>query len=394
MSEWVVKSIKDLGIVITGKTPSKNHPEDWGDEYCFITPSDYYTYNKYASSSIRYLSNLGANRQKNKLLPKYSLLVTCIGSDMGKVVINAKSVITNQQINALVPNKDIADYNFLYYLFKNSVILLKILGSDGTAVPILNKTDFENIEYLIPPLPEQKAIADVLSALDDKIDLLQRQNETLEKMAETLFRQWFIEEAKEDWETYKLADLADIYIGRTPPRKESKWFTLENKNLKWISIKDLAAEGVFITNTAESLSLSTIDKFKIPIIPKDTVMLSFKMTVGRVAISIEDMISNEAIAQFQLKDAISKEYLYCFLKNYNFDTLGTTSSIVTSINTALIKNIEVMLPNPQLISDFTKIVQDLFNKVRGNQEQIQTLQNMRDTLLPKLMSGEVRVKLD
>lgn len=91
---------------------------------------------------------------------------------------------------------------------------------------------------------------------------------------------------------------------------------------------------------------------------------------------------------------ISKEYLYCFLKNYNFDTLGTTSSIVTSINTALIKSIEVAVPNSQLMSDFTEIVQGFFNKVRCNQNQIQTLQNLRDTLLPKLMSGEVRVKLD
>lgn len=201
--------------------------------------------------------------------------------------------VISQSGMKLTVNKEIINPHFLFYFFKSEYGQYQILKYESqVGVPSISNplTSLKEIQVPVPALPEQKAIADVLSALDDKIDLLQRQNETLEKMAETLFRQWFIEEAKEDWETYKLADLANVYIGRTPPRKESKWFALESINLKWISIKDLAAEGVFITNTAESLSLSTIEKFKIPIIPKDTVILSFKMTVGRVAISIEDMI--------------------------------------------------------------------------------------------------------
>ena len=263
----------------------------------------------------------------------------------------------------------------------------------GAVQPKLNKATLSKIPLYLPSsTAEQKAIASVLSSLDDKIDLLHRQNKTLEAMAETLFRQWFIEEAKEDWEIFQLQDLAKLQIGRTPPRKESHWFSDNTNDMKWVSIKDLGAHGIFVTYSSEYLPISTIDHFNIPIIPEGTVMLSFKMTVGRVGIAIENMVSNEAIAQFQIKKRLTSELLYCFLKQFNFDTLGSTSSIVTAVNTALLKGIEIALPEDDLIQEFTEQVKSYFDKVKANQLQIQTLENLRDTFLPKLMSGEVRVQ--
>ena len=200
MNEWDFLKIRQMGTVITGKTPSKNAPSEWGEDYNFVTPSDYRNYFKYARTSSRKLSELGFNSHKKRLIPKNSVLVTCIGSDMGKTVLNSSDCFTNQQINSLIPNNSVIDYDFAYYLFKNNEAVFKSLGSDGTAVPILNKSDFENIDFLIPDLPEQKAIASVLSSLDDKIDLLHRQNKTLESMAETLFRQWFDVDSNDEWQ--------------------------------------------------------------------------------------------------------------------------------------------------------------------------------------------------
>src|SRR5690606_3776929 len=141
----------------------------------------------------------------------------------------------------------------------------------------------------------------VLSSLDDKIDLLHRQNKTLEQMAETLFRQWFVEEAKEEWEVKKLKEVVDIGIGRTPPRKEFHWFSKSNIHVKWVSIKDLGDSGIFVFDTSEYLTEEAVEKFNIPVIPPDTVLLSFKMTLGRVAITTEQMLTNEAIAHFKFK---------------------------------------------------------------------------------------------
>ncbi len=171
MAKWEKYSLKDLGSVVTGKTPSKNNPEDWGDEMPFVTPSDYKNFRKKASSSIRNLSKDGIQRLKNKVLPLKSVLVTCIGSDMGKVVMNGIEVISNQQINTIIPDSKIVDNDFLYYRLISMYDFLRLYGGDGTAVPIVNKRDFENISTILPPLPEQKAIASVLSNLDNKLEL-------------------------------------------------------------------------------------------------------------------------------------------------------------------------------------------------------------------------------
>ncbi|WP_407487675.1 restriction endonuclease subunit S [Acinetobacter baumannii] len=119
MSEWISTTVGALGKVITGKTPSKDNPEDWGNEYLFVTPSDYGSYNKYARYSLRGISDTGYQRHKVRVIPKDSCLVTCIGSDMGKVVKNAKDAFCNQQINALIPNESIVHIvKLLYYSYK------------------------------------------------------------------------------------------------------------------------------------------------------------------------------------------------------------------------------------------------------------------------------------
>ena len=218
MSEWKKNKLGNIGNVITGKTPSKDNPEDWGNEVLFITPSDYKNYGKKAYSSIRMLSRVGIERQKNRLLPPSSVLVTCIGSDMGKSVVNSSLCVTNQQINAIIPDLSVVTADYLYYLTIDLYDIFRSKGGDGTAVPILNKSDFEKIDILLPRIPEQKAIASVLSSLDNKIDLLHRQNKTFESMAETFFRQWFLEEARDDWEDGTIADLIDF----NPLRKLSK----------------------------------------------------------------------------------------------------------------------------------------------------------------------------
>lgn len=284
------------------------------------------------------------------------------------------------------------DIDFFCYWMKSSIgqITLESIMI-GSAQKALTIAGLKSLEIKIPNTSEQRSIASILSSLDDKIDLLHSQNTTLEKMAETLFRQWFVEEAKEEWEIKQLKEITDIAIGRTPPRKESRWFSTNSQDIKWISIKDLGDDGVFISNTSEYLTKEAVETFNIPVIPKDTVVLSFKMTVGRVAITFEEMLSNEAIAHFKFnnKTPFSKEYLYIFLKTYKYETLGSTSSIVTAINSAMIKEMEILIPDEFTMNAFKNETEPLFNKIKTNQTQIRTLTALRDTLLPKLMSGEV-----
>lgn len=280
---------------------------------------------------------------------------------------------------------------FIYY-FLQSIDFEKF--SDKSTVPGVNRNHLHTEVVKIPPVQEQTAIASVLSSLDDKIDLLQRQNATLEKMAETLFRQWFVEEAKEEWESDTLGNLFNIGIGRTPPRKEHHWFSENPMDIKWVSIKDMGTSGIYISSVSEYLTQEAIDRFSIPIIPENTVMLSFKMTIGRLAISTEKMLSNEAIAHFKVKNdsILYSEFLYLYLKTYQWEQLGSTSSIVDAINSQMIKEMEIVIPDEQKIKDFRELTMPYFEKIKSNQTQIRTLTTLRDTLLPKLMSGEIRVE--
>src|SRR5690606_22549343 len=173
-------------------------------------------------------------------------------------------------------------------------------------------------------------------------NLLRQQNQTLEELAQTLFNRGFVENEDPEWELKSLSEIADIKIGRTPPRKEEQWFSKDDEDVKWVSIKDLGESGIYILNTSEYLTQEAVDKFKIPLIRENTVLLSFKMTLGRVGITTETMVSNEAIAQFiPKKKEITPEFLYFYLKTFKYQKLGSTSSIVTSINSGMIKDMPI-----------------------------------------------------
>lgn len=391
MSEWKNYPIRAIGEVVTGKTPSKDYPEDWGDEMPFVTPTDYKTYRKYASLSDRNLSKAGVEKLKNKVLPPKSVLVTCIGSDMGKVAMNTINVITNQQINSIIPDTRIVDNDFLYYSLIDMYEILRAYGGDGTAVPIVNKGDFENLHTTLPDYTEQKAIASVLSSLDDKIDLLHCQNKTLEAMAETLFRQWFVEEAEEDWEEKPLSFFGDIICGKTPSKKTLNYF---DGDIPFMKIPDMHGK-VFIFETSDSLTekgkLSQSNKT----LPPKSICVSCIATVGIVSLNAKESQTNQQINSIIPRKDFYRYFLY-FIMKLSYDLLHSMASGGTAtlnLNTGNFSKIPVQYSGDDFLIIFQREVEPYFDKIFINQTQIQTLQKLRDTLLPKLMSGEVRVKL-
>lgn len=385
MSEWKEYKLGDLGMVITGKTPSKNNPEDWGDEMPFVTPSDYKNYGKFAKRADRKLSKIGIERLKNKILPIKSILVTCIGSDMGKVAINARQVITNQQINSIIPNSK-ADSDFLYYRLVSMYETLRIYGGDGTAVPIVNKGDFENIETEIPPLPEQTAIASVLSSLDDKIDLLHRQNATLEKMAETLFRQWFVEEAKEAWETMPLSQMANFLNGlacqKFPPKNEID-------KLPVLKIKELSSG---ITENSDWASTDIKTEY---IVRNGDIIFAWSASLMVKIWDGQDCILNQHLFKVTSED-YPKWFYYLWCKHHLAEFISIAASHATTmghIKRGDLDEAKVLIPSPGELSVMTEQAEPLIDKIITNNNQINTLTKLRDLILPKLMSGEVRVDL-
>ncbi len=196
------------------------------------------------------------------------------------------------------------------------------------------------------------------------------------------------------WSAQTVDEVSVVGIGKTPPRKEQHWFSENPADVPWMSIRDLGNAGVFISHTSEFLTAEAVDKFRVKRIPNDTVVLSFKLTMGRVAITDIEMLSNEAIAHFRLNPETSfgSAYLYLYLKGFGYDQLGSTSSIATAINSDMVRGIRVLVPRGGVAEAFKRRIKPLFAQIKNIQKQSCTLGVLRDTLLPKLISGEVRVK--
>lgn len=182
-------------------------------------------------------------------------------------------------------------------------------------------------------------------------------------------------------QTVLLGEICDIKIGRTPPRKESQWFSSTTGN-KWVSIKDMGNSGRLIYNTGEFLSDQAVTRFKIPKITRGTLLLSFKLTVGRLGFATEDMYSNEAIAQMPIikPELVDKNWLYYYLKNFNFNTLSSTSSIATAVNSQSVKKIPVVLPDISLQKRIADVLGSIDEKIELNRKMNETLEQMGQAL--------------
>jgi type I restriction enzyme, S subunit len=297
------------------------------------------------------------------------------------------------------------DARFAYYFLKT--FPFKRYDS-GSVQPSLNRNFVHPVEVIVPAVSEQRRIAAVLGALDDKIELNRKMNQTLEEMAQAIFKSWFIDfdgvpesdmveselgMVPKGWEVKRADEIASVAIGRTPPRKEPQWFSESEGDVRWMSIRDLGACEVYIHQTRERLTAEAVERFRVRSIPDQTVVLSFKLTVGRVAITVGEMLSNEAIAHFVLPEGsvLSSEYLYSYLSAFRYESLGSTSSIGTAVNSKMIKAMPIIVPLEDSAGRYQSDVSPLFERLKAASLECVTLTQLRDTLLPKLISGEIRV---
>ena len=274
----------------------------------------------------------------------------------------------------------------------------------GCAQPKLNQENLRNIEIELPSHID--SIASILSSLDRKIELNNKINADLEEMAQAIFKNWFVDfepfkDGKfvdselgmipEGWKVGKADDFYQINIGKTPPRKEHQWFSTNPADKIWVSIANMGNSGIFISDSSEYLTKEAVDRHNIIMVPKNTILLSFKLTVGRVAIADKELTTNEAIARFILSDDKYMEYLYLYLKKYDYNSLGSTSSIATAVNSKTIKGMQMLQPSDNVIDAFHIQVNPIFEKIRSLTKENSRLSLLRDTLLPRLMSGEIEI---
>ncbi len=297
---------------------------------------------------------------------------------------------------------------FIKYLFDSPYIKNQIQSSVvGSVQNVVNTKTIANLVVNIPDRVTQDRIVSVLNTLDKKIECNRRINENLEQQAQALFKSWFVDfEPFKDqpfveselgmipqkWRVQEAQEVFSINIGKTPPRKESEWFTVSSEDNVWVSIADMGSCGTFISDSSEYLTDEAVKRFNIQMVEKDSILLSFKLTVGRVAIADTRLTTNEAIARFILPEKSYREFLYLYLKQYKYGNLGSTSSIATAVNSKTIKGMKLLIPNAEVIERFNENTRPLFEQIRTIQQESRRLAELRDALLPKLMSGELKVE--
>lgn len=313
------------------------------------------------------------------------LIISCSGT-VGKISIikeeDPKGIIS-QALLILRPNTEKIELLYLYYFLssRQGFALLTQASHGSVQINIAERKVVESIPLLLPPLPEQRAIASVLSSLDDKIDLLHRQNKTLEAMAETLFRQWFVEEADEEWEEGVLGDVIEILDHKRIPLSK-----MERNKMK---------EGRLYPYYGAATILDYVNNY---IFDGEYILLGEDGTVrteeGYPVLQYATgkfWVNNHAHV-IKAKQPYNNFFIWNYLSITNIDRI-VTGAVQPKINQTNLKTLEFPKFPDELLAKFKEVTESQFDKINKNKAQIRTLEKMRDTLLPKLMSGEVRVKL-
>ncbi|MCM8872149.1 MAG: restriction endonuclease subunit S [Paludibacteraceae bacterium] len=260
--------------------------------------------------------------------------------------------------------------------------------SAQSAQPGISVKTLSNQIVSLPPLETQRRIAAILSSIDDKIDLLHRENATLEQMAETLFRQWFVVEAKEEWEEKPLGNVVKTTSGGTPSRKHSEYY--ENGTINWVKSKEL--NGSFISATEELITKEAVAKSSAKMLPEKSVLIAmYGATVGEYGILSKPMTCNQAVCALIPNENYPYTYLYVWTALMKEDFINLASGAAQqNISQDLIKQ-QIVCSDLDKIKQYDEMVRGYFEKMENNQKQIITLTETRDGLLGRLMSGEIKL---
>lgn len=387
--------ISDIGKVVTGKTPRTSIVENYGGNIPFLTPSDDLSYKSVPKTS-KTLTEQGLNEVKNCLLPPHSVCVSCIGSDLGKVVMTLEPTITNQQFNSIIPNRQF-NTDFVYYLMTLVGKELNYLSKTSTAVPIINKSSFSNYEVEVPDLKKQEKIASILSSLDDKIELNRRINGNLEQQAQALFKSWFV-----DFEPFKGGKFMDSELGKVPAgwkvvelgkvttqEKEKVGIRSDVKVLSPVTTGKLMLSEEYFTKQVFSDSVAKYILVK----PNSFAYNPARVNIG--SMGRNTFMFDGCVSPVYVVFSCEKEYHYFFdmyrqLPSFKEEVIARSiGGVRQTLKYSDFALIQIIYPPQNVVIQFNDLYERLLYAQNMFHAESKNLAEIRDSLLPQLMSGEI-----
>ena len=419
-SEWKTVRLADLieikhGYAFKGKYFSEDETN-----LILLTPGNFKIGGGFQSKKYKYYNNEGEIPEQY-ILKKDDLLVTMtdlskngdtLGFPLKVPNIDGKTLLHNQRLGKIIINSDLVDSNYLYYLMCSKEYRNEILSSaTGTTVKHTAPERIVKFEFKLPPLEEQEKIANILSSLDDKIELNNEMNKTLEEMAQSIFKRWFVdfEFPNEDgqpykssggemvdselgmipkgWEVKSIGDIGNVITGKTPSAKVEGSYGNE---CNFITPRDIT-DSIFVLNTERKLSSIGIEKLKKNIVCKNSIGVScIGSNLGEVYITGENSITNQQINTVVLDESQIYPYVYIYLKNMKDEFLNMAGgSAVPIINKTSFSGINILMPDMYILNKFVQSTTCYFERIEENLKENESLIELRNSLLPKLMSGEI-----
>ena len=409
MSEWKEVRLGDVGKIVGGATPSTRNPQNYGGVIPWITPKDL-SINKerFIEFGERNISEQGLNSCSAKMLPKGSILFSS-RAPIGYVAIAHTSLCTNQGFKSFVPDTDKMDSMFSYYLLKHNSENIANLGSGTTFMEVSGKVMSDFIVN-IPDLLTQQEIAGILSSLDAKIETNNKLNEKLEEMAQAIFKSWFVDfepfkdkpfhdtelgMIPEGWEVVSLDELTSKFGTGLNPRKN---FVLGHGNNYYVTIKNMNNNRIYLDDKCDKvddealLKINARSKLK-----KGDLLFSGIGTIGRVAMVNEEpknWNTSESVFNMHPSELCTSEFLYVLLLSdvfQKFVKMNALGAVQQGIRMASLKSYTIAIPEKKVMLSFCSIIKPIVDYIQSNNEENDRLASLRDTLLPRLMSGELIV---
>lgn len=393
--------LSDLVDVIGGGTPKTTEESYWNGSIPWLSVKDFCGDKKYVYNTEKSITVEGLNNSSTKLLHKDNIIISARGT-VGELAMIPYDMAFNQSCFGLIP-KGNNDPHFVYYLLKDKVRSLKS-QTQGSVFDTITKATFDRIECADYSEEDQRRIASILSSLDRKIELNNKINADLEEMAQAIFKNWFVDfepfkDGKfvdselgmipEGWKVGCLGDMGNIVCGKTPSKANSNYY---GGDIPFIKIPDMHG-NVFVESSEDRLtelgSLSQIKK----LIPPSSLMVSCIATVGLVSINTKPSHTNQQINTVIPHNKSALFYLYQYIKNNEelLKNMGRGGTTTLNVNTKSFSNIRLLIPSEIALEQFHRVVEGLFKKIELNLHESRTLSLLRDTLLPRLMSGEIEV---
>ena len=365
MTEWKECKISDIGTVVGGATPSTKNKKNYENgDIPWITPNDLSTfYGRYIKCGERNITKEGFDSCSTKLLPKNSVLFSS-RAPIGYVAIAENEMCTNQGFKSVIPNKNI-DSLFLYYLLKFNKDKIEGMGS-GTTFKEISGNTMKNIKVCIPSdIKGQKKIAEILGNIDDKIEKNREINNNLEQQAQALYHQMFITNRDPNWKNGVLSDLVIVRYGKDHKKLEDGIYPVYGSGgiMRYVEKSLYTGESVLIPR-------------------KGT--LNNVMYVNGAFWSVDTMFYTE-----MLHSNVAK-FVYHFVKSKNLASMNAGSA-VPSMTTNILNAMQLYIPDNETLSTFEEIVSPMYSQMQENKKQSKRLADVRDTLLPRLMSGEIDI---